>query len=71
MEALREAKRLAEPSEDGFTVLHQAAAFGCLEAIDFLLQAGAPVGATSPDGYPPIAFAASDEVRKRLKGWGG
>lgn len=70
VEALRAAGRLAEPSEDGFTVLHQAAAFGCVEAVDLLLQAGAPVGATSPDGYAPLAFAASDEVKRRLKGWG-
>jgi ankyrin repeat protein len=70
VEALRTSKRLAEPSEDGFTVLHQAAAFGCVEAVDLLLQAGAPVDATSPDGYPPLAFAASDEVKRRLKGWG-
>jgi cytohesin len=70
IEALRVAKRLAEPSEEGFTVLHQAAAFGCVPAVDLLLQAGAPVDAASPDGYPPIAFAANDEVKRRLKGWG-
>jgi cytohesin len=70
VEALRGAGRLAEPSEDGFTVLHQAAAFGCVEAVDLLLQAGAPVAATSPDGYTPLAFAANDEVKRRLKGWG-
>lgn len=70
VEALRASGRLAEPSEDGFTVLHQAAAFGCVEAVDLLLQAGAPVGATSPDGYAPLAFAANDEVKRRLKGWG-
>ena len=70
VEALRAAGRLAEPSEDGFTVLHQAAAFGCIEAVDLLLQAGAPVAATSPDGYSPLAFAANDEVKRRLKGWG-
>jgi ankyrin repeat protein len=70
VDALREARRLAEPSEDGFTVLHQAAAFGCLEAVDLLLQAGAPVDATSPDGHPPLAFAANEEVKLRLKGWG-
>lgn len=71
VEALRAAGRLAEPSEDGFTVLHQAAAFGCLAAVDALLQAGAPVDAASRDGYPPLAFAANDEVARRLKGWGG
>jgi ankyrin repeat protein len=70
VEALRAAGRLAEPSEDGFTVLHQASAFGCVEAVDLLLQAGAPVAATSPDGYTPLAFAANDEVKRRLKGWG-
>jgi ankyrin repeat protein len=70
VEALRVAKRLAEPSEDGFTVLHQAAAFGCVEAVDLLLQAGAPVDATSADGDSPLTFAANDEVKRRLKGWG-
>ena len=58
--------RLNETDPNGSTLLHHAAAFGSLETMRVLLEAGAEVNAANRRRSTPLHWAIADEAKVRL-----
>jgi len=59
-----QADRLHEPDENGWLPIHEAARFGQINAVKYLLQHGADINHVTPSGDTPLSAAMENQINQ-------